>query len=287
MVWFKRFIISLLVLTVLAFATVYIWSSSLLNKKYKVPFTKLEIPTDTASGREGERLIRIEHCRDCHGEQLTGRIFDNIPNTAKLIGSNLTTIIGEYSNEELERVIRHGVKKNGTSVYFMPSEMYYELSDEAVAKMITYLRTLKPLPSPSDMPSSSVYYPLGRLKLIQGKFPPRAAMINHTEPRKYINYDTSRVAFGQYLTMTTCSNCHGKDLKGKEPQGKVRRPNLIIAAAYTKQQFYHLIKTGEGGLGRKDLGQMSEIAKNHLGFLNDDEIDAIYSFLKTLPYRKD
>jgi hypothetical protein len=62
---------------------------------------------------------------------------------------------------------------------------------------------------------------------------------------------------------------------------------LVIAAAYTKKQFYHLIKTGEGGLGRKDLGQMSELAKKHLSYLNDDEIDAIYSLLKTLPYRKD
>src|SRR5690349_17103624 len=111
MVRFKRIIIGFFVLIALAFATVYIWSALLLNKKYKVPFTKLDIPTDAASVREGERLIRIEHCRDCHGEQFTGRIFDKIPNTAKLVGSNLTTIIGDYSNEELERVIRHGVKK--------------------------------------------------------------------------------------------------------------------------------------------------------------------------------
>jgi cytochrome c553 len=282
MVYLKRIIIGLGALIALTLATIYIWSASLLDKKYHVELIKLDIPTDSASIREGERITRIEHCGDCHGMQLTGRVFDKIPNTAKLVGPNLTTIIENYSNAELERVIRHGVKKNGASVFFMPSNMYYELRDDAVAKMIAYLRTLKPLPSPADLPSSTIYYPLGRLQLIKGRFPPRAAIINHTAPRSYVNYDSSQTAFGKYLTMTACSNCHGKDLKGKE-----KRPNLVIAAAYSKEQFYHLIKTGEGGLGRKYLGQMSELAKNHLSSLNETEIDAIYSFLKTLPYRKD
>jgi mono/diheme cytochrome c family protein len=278
----KRVMISLVILIALAIATLYIWSSLLLNKKYDVPFTKLNIPTDTASIQEGDRLVYIEHCRDCHGEQLTGRVFDKFKDTAELVGPNLTTLIGAYSNEELERVIRHGVKKNGTSVFFMPSNMYYELKDEAVEKIIAYLRTLKPLPSPPHVPASTIYYPLGRLQLIQGRFPPRASLINHTAPRQYANHDTSQIAFGRYLTMTACSNCHGKDLKGT---GK--RPNLVIAAAYTKEQFYHLIKTGEGGLGRKNLGQMSELAEKHFSHLRDAEIDAVYTFLKTLPYRND
>jgi len=41
-------------------------------------------------------------------------------------------------------------------------------------------------------------------------------------------------------------------------------PNLIIAGAYNRDQFIHFLKTGEGELGRKDLGLMSLIAKNHL-----------------------
>jgi mono/diheme cytochrome c family protein len=282
MVHLKRIIIGLVALITLALTIVYIWSALLLKKRYDVPLTKLYIPADAASIREGERLIRIEHCGDCHGEQLTGSVFDKIKNTAQLVGPNLTAINSTYTSEELERVIRHGIKKNGTSVFFMPSNMYYELKDEAVAKMIAYLRTLESIPSPPGVPASIIYYPLGRLQLIEGKFPPRASIINHTAPRQYVNHDTSQIAFGRYLTMTACNNCHGKDLKGS---GK--RPNLVIAAAYKKEQFYHLIKTGEGGLGRKNLGQMSKLAKNHFSYLNDAEIDAIYTFLKTLPYRKD
>jgi mono/diheme cytochrome c family protein len=277
-----RILISLVVSAAVAIAVIFIWSSLLLSKKYNVPFTKLNIPTDSASIREGERLIRIAHCRDCHGEHLTGRVFRILKDTTELVGSNITSIISTYSDEELERVIRHGIKRNGTSVFFMPSEMYYELKDESVAKIIAYLRTIKPHPSSPDLPTSTVYFPLGRLQLIRGNFPPRAALIKHTAPRKYANHDTTQVAFGRYLTMTTCSNCHGKDLKGS---GK--RPNLVIAAAYTKDQFYHLIKTGEGGLGRKELGQMSELAREHFSYLNDSEIGAIFSFLKTLPHRKD
>jgi cytochrome c553 len=84
--------------------------------------------------------------------------------------------------------------------------------------------------------------------------------------------------------MTACSNCHGKDLKGDATN---KRPNLVIASAYTKEKFEHFIKTGEGGLGRKDLGLMSQLARRHFSYLSDSEINAMYVFLRTLPYRKD
>ena len=84
--------------------------------------------------------------------------------------------------------------------------------------------------------------------------------------------------------MTACSNCHGKDLKG-DPSGTP--PNLVIAAAYSGEGFYHFLKTGEGGLGRKDVGKMSELARDHFHYFNETEINAMYAFLKTLPNWRD
>jgi mono/diheme cytochrome c family protein len=283
-VYLQRILLGLGILIIIALAVLYIWSAAILDKKYNVSLTSLPIPTDEGSIQEGARLLRVEHCTDCHGGQLTGRIFDTIPNTALLAAPNLTTINNFYSSEEMERVIRHGVKRNGTSVFFMPANMYYELKDEAVAKIIAYLKTLHPLPSPANLPSSIRYYPLGRLQLIGGKFKPRAAIIKHSAPRQYIQFDTSRLLFGKYLVMTACSNCHGKDLKG-DPSGTP--PNLVIASAYSREGFYHLLKTGEGGLGRKDVGKMSELARDDFRYLNDTEINDMYAFLKTLPFGKD
>ena len=83
--------------------------------------------------------------------------------------------------------------------------------------------------------------------------------------------------------MTTCSGCHGKDLKGNAAG---TTPNLVIAHAYTKEQFFHLLRTGEGSLGRKNVGLMTVVARDNLSYLNDNEMSAIYSFLKTLGNEK-
>ena len=200
----------MMILIALAIAIVYIWSALIMSKTYNVPLTTIHISSDTATVREGARLIRIEHCRECHGEQFTGRAFHHFNNKADLVAPNITPIVSTYSNEELERLIRHGVKKNGKSVFFMPSHMYYELKEESVAKIIAYLRTLKPMPTPSDLPFSSTFYPLGRLDIIIRKYKGAPERINHKAPGQFAQYDTSRIAFGKYLTMTACSNCHGK-----------------------------------------------------------------------------
>jgi mono/diheme cytochrome c family protein len=285
----KKIGIGIVIVCAIVVGTLYIWSWVIMNKTYDLPFTSLNIPTDTASIQEGARLVRIAHCKDCHGELFTGRVFREIPNKVKRVTPNVTQIVSSYSNEELELLIRHGIKKNKRSVFFMPSQMYYELKDESIAKIIAYLRTLKPLPSPKDLPAGHIFHPLGRLEIIKAQymrksefFKGAADKIDHAAPQQYVNHDTTQVAFGKYLTMTACSNCHGKDLKGN-PAGTP--PNLIIAHAYTREQFIHLLKTGEGGRGKKDLGLMSIMAKDHFRYMNETEMNAIYSFLQTLGHQ--
>jgi cytochrome c553 len=281
----KKILIGILVGCAIAIGTIYIWSWRIMNKTYDLPLTFLNIPTDTASIQEGARLVRIAHCKDCHGEQFTGRIYRELDYKVKLVTPNVTQIISSYSNEELERLIRHGVKKNNRSVFFMPSPMYYELKDESVAKIIAYLRTLKPLPTPQDLPAGHVFSPLGRLEIIKGQYMHNkgfykgaADRISHTAPRQYANHDTTQVAFGKYLAMTTCGSCHGRNLEGNPA---ATTPNLVIVHAYTNEQFIHLLKTGEGALGKKNLGLMSIVAKDHFSYMNEKEMNAIYSFLKT------
>src|SRR5665213_917958 len=270
----KTTALTLVVLIVVTLAVIYTWSTIILNKTYDVPFIAVNIPHDTASIKEGGRLAHIAHCGDCHGEHLTGAIFLDVdPKIATMVAPNLTHVIPTYSNEEIERLLRYGVKKNGHSIYIMPAFMYHELKEESVSKIIAYLRTLKPQPNSPGLPSKSSYTLLGRLQLIQGKAIPIASMIKPNTEGEYVHCDTTQVSFGRYLAMSTCTACHGTDLKGFEGFS----PNLIIAASYKKEEFFKLIRTGVALGDRKNIGLMSDVTKNYLSYLNDHEIECIYA----------
>lgn len=273
----KKIALTLVLLIVVAVATIYIWSTVILNKTYDIPLTAVHIPFDSASVTEGERLVHIAHCGDCHGDHLTGKVFEDAKPLATLVAPNLTQVIPAYSNEEIERLLRYGVKKDGHSVYIMPAFMYHELKEESVSKIIAYLRTLSPVQN-ADLPAKSSFKLLGRLLLIRGRITPIADMIQLGTEGKYIHCDTTFVSFGRYLAISTCTACHGKDLKGVEGLG----PDLIIAAAYKKEDFFKLIRTGVA-LGDRKLGLMSNVTKNYLCHLNDREINCIYAYLQTKP----
>ena len=277
--YLKRIVIYLILLIVIALATVYIWSAVILNKTYDIPLSEVHIPNDTASIQEGERLVHIAHCSDCHGEHFTGAVFAKEAHVVELVAPNITRVIPTYSNAELERLLRHGVKKNGHSVYEMPADMFSQLKEESIGKMIAYFRTLRPLPDTLHNVATN-FQCLGRLILIQGKITPIADLIKFNAPRLYIPHDTSQISFGKYLAMTTCTSCHGENLKGEEEF----TPDLVIAATYTKEDFFKLIRTGVA-LGDRKLGLMTKIATNNLKYLNDNEINSIYAYLKTKPTR--
>ena len=278
----KGIVVGIVLLIILPLSIVYIWSTIILHKTYYIPLTAIHIPNDTASVREGERLTRIAHCAHCHGDKFSGGVVDKVDYVAQFIAPNISSIIPNYTNEELERLIKDGVKKNGQSVYIMPSVMYHGLKEGSIAKIIAYLRTIRPVPSTPGIPASTTYYPLGLLQIIEGKIPAMASTFKHNTPNQITQYDTSQVAFGKYLVMTSCTSCHGINLKGKAGF----TPDLIIATAYKKDMFMHLLHTGEGGLGRKKLGMMSDIAKQHLCYLDENEMNAIYMYLQTAPSQK-
>ena len=196
----KATVLTLVSLIVITLAVIYSWSTIILNKTYDVPLTAVSIPHDTASINEGRRLAHIAHCGDCHTANLTGAVFADIPpNIATLVAPNLTQVIPTYSDAEMVRLLRYGVKKNGHSIYIMPAFMYHELKEESLSKIIAYLRTIKPEPNSPGLPPKSSYALLGRLLLIQGKVVPIADMIQPNTEGKYVNCDTSGLSFGRYL----------------------------------------------------------------------------------------
>ncbi|WP_347718556.1 hypothetical protein [Sphingomonas sp.] len=63
----------------------------------------------------GERLTRVLGCTGCHGTELQGERF------YELYASNLTRDLANYSDPQLERLLREGVRPTGRDVWEMPS----------------------------------------------------------------------------------------------------------------------------------------------------------------------
>lgn len=78
--------------------------------------------------------------------------------------------------------------------------------------------------------------------------------------------------------MTSCGECHGRDLGGWGPEDDA--PSLIVAKAYSDAAFARLMKTGVAADG-KETGTafMSEVARERFSVLRDDEIAALKAYL--------
>src|SRR5215469_11430350 len=109
-----------------------------MNKVYDVPVPALTRSTDPAVIARGEHLVRSwVGCGggDCHGADLAGSVeAKKMGPLGMLCGPNITGsgLGAAYSDGELARLIRHGIKKDGRSVRLMPSQELTWLPDSEV-----------------------------------------------------------------------------------------------------------------------------------------------------------
>ena len=274
--WSGYFLVGVLGVAVIAYAAVYVMSERILNRLYDVPAIAVTVPHDSAAVAEGERLARVRGCHGCHGAKLDGAVFLDEPNVARLVAPNLTRVVPTYDDAELARLLVHGVRKDGSSVVVMPSSMFYHLSDADVGAIIAHLRAA---PLVDHDPGEREVRILGRVGLVTKQFNTESSVIDHAAPRlgnTRAADDTSQVARGEYLARTSCTECHGPALRG-DPL----TPSLARALDYPRDAFGRLLKTGVPRDGR-DLTMMDDVARERFSHLRDDEVDAIYAFLRTI-----
>src|SRR5215471_9247316 len=112
-------------------------------------------PLDTGGG-----LFRIKE-----GMELAGRNWsaEDAPfATAPNLTPDRETGIGGWTDDQLARAIREGIGHDGRTLFpIMPYDHYRDMSDEDVASIIVYLRSVKPIRNP--LPKSAVPFPLNRL----------------------------------------------------------------------------------------------------------------------------
>ena len=82
--------------------------------------------------------------------------------------------LADYSDEALVRLIRRGVKHDGTTAIVMPASVLGRISDQDVAAIVSYIRSLSPRPDAVTV--STQWGPLGYIALAAGKVDLSAAI---------------------------------------------------------------------------------------------------------------
>ncbi len=173
---------SLVGLVVVAFAVLYGIGTARANKTYTIPVTVPPIPNDAAAIERGEHIASsFGICKNCHGDNLGGKVEYAIPDMLTIPTPNLTAGKGGvgayYTDEDWVRAIRHGVGHDGRALFFMASQAFHVWSDADVGALIAYLKQVPPVDN--SLPARS-FAPLGRLMLGTGMVPPVAVdLIDH------------------------------------------------------------------------------------------------------------
>jgi len=198
------------------FAAASVFARVRLAKHYDTHRLGLPLPpeSDTAAVLRGKHLVTARYgCAGCHGQNLGGGVMIDDPAIGNVRGPNLTGGNGNrtanYSMADWDRVVRHGIKPDGTPAV-MPSDDFFKMSDAELSDIVAYVRSVPPVDGAIPPPS---FGPVGKVLLALGKMPLSAEHMpvsdHPSEPPPVAN----SAQFGEHLA-ATCVTCHRQNLAG-------------------------------------------------------------------------
>lgn len=260
---------------ILAGAGLYAASERILRRSHDLPLRPIALPSDPASLELGQRRATLTGCfAGCHGDTAEGQVWSDDWLTARFTAPNLTQVIHDYGDAELARLLRHGVRADGTTAFVMPAVQFRHLTDEDLGAILAFLKTLPPIEGPVYRRGLG---PLGRLGLLRGQVYPSVDDVDPAVPLAGTPPPATPLERGRYIAMITCPECHGPDLEGWP--GDVAPP-LAIVAAYGRDEFHRLMREGLAKGGR-EVGLMTRVGRIRTVTLTDQEVDELYDYLRS------
>lgn len=271
-------------LVLVFYLVVYIKTQGRIDKTYQVNIKPLAIPEDSVSYARGKIIATNRGCLGCHGIDLGGgRAFidENTP-VGVIYAANITSGKGGivFNDTDWIKVLRHGLDKNNKSVWLMPSQDIYEISNQDMRDLINYVKNA--LPVDRVVPGKSIK-PLGRVLLFADKFPFLSAeLINHNAEIPDVVKPAETAEYGHYLA-TVCQGCHGPKFTGAESHepGGVPAPNITATGEVGKwaaDDFLTIFHKGVTPQGRTlDKGMPWDKFS-----YTDTDLKALYLYFKSL-----
>lgn len=290
--WVGVILAALAALIVVLLAAAYFQTEARLNKVYTPPADALTIPDDAESIANGKHIFQYRGCEACHGEQLEGKVYLEDPAVGKVIAGNLTRGEGGYgasfSDADWVRAIRYGLRPDGTPLLFMPSTEFYYLSDDDLADVIAYIKSVPPVDNVQPTSSLSL---TGRavMTLVPAITFVPAELIPLADPRPVAPEAGVTAEYGAYLSIS-CHVCHGLTMSGGVipgmPSDWPPAPNLTFGGGsalptWTEQDFINALRTGKTPLNKELRAQY--MPWNSYKFMSDDELRAVWMYLQSLP----
>lgn len=283
---------SLLLLVAVAVVGATMQYDRLFEQRYTVADHPVAATTSPEDLAEGQRLLKARACAECHGSDYGGKAFLDDPGLGKLYSANITggkgSRVAGWSDLELEKVIRHSVRPDGSPLLFMPAHEFWYLSDADLAKI---LQAMKALPKVDrDQPAQEatlLFKVLGAAGLLDVQ---AAAKVDHQKPHEAAPEPAPTKEFGKYLSVT-CVGCHGAGfgggpIPGAPPSFPVPT-NLTPAkdglGKYDEASFMAALRTGK----RPDGSDINPFMPWKVyGEMTDVELKALYAFLSSLPAKE-
>jgi len=284
--WLFRGLVTVLAVLAIVVTTVWTLSNRQLAKRYAVTPEAVTVPTDSAAIVRGRHLATaIGKCVNCHGDNLDGQRMGMGP-VGTFTAINLTRGkggVGNFSDADLVRAIRHGVAPDGRPLIFMPSRAYSGFNATDLAALIAYIRSVPSVDN--ELPPSSVG-PIGRMIIARDPTKLIAApALDHTAPFPAEILPGPTAEYGGYLVVVGgCTICHGPDLRGglKEgPPGTPPSQDLTPSGdpgKWTEADFRKALREGL----RPDGTVINPFMPWRLTkLMTDEEIAAVWAYLKT------
>ncbi|MBP6900507.1 MAG: c-type cytochrome [Burkholderiaceae bacterium] len=295
--WIRRGLVTLAGLATLAAATVATGLVLAEQRQQRRPdlamaeARKLALPTDAASLERGRYLYATRGCVDCHGAQGAGRNFVD-EGGLRLSGPNLTAGRGSatqgYTLADWDRLLRHGVKRDGRVVRVMPSQDYQGLTDADLGALVAHVRALPAV----DGLAAEIRLPLPvRVLYGLGQIPDAHDLIDHGRAPAQPVPEAVSIEHGRYVA-AMCVGCHGAQLAGGRipgappswPAAPDLRPGAdgVLATRYhDAQALQAMLRSGR----RADGSSIAVMPFESLRQLSDTDAAALHLYLSSLPAR--
>ncbi|MEO6676018.1 MAG: cytochrome c [Pseudomonas sp.] len=259
--------------------------------------------------KQGEYLARAGDCVACHtakdGKPFAGGLPMETP-IGTIYSTNITpdkTGLGEYSFEDFDKAVRHGVAKNGSTLYpAMPYPSYASVTEPDMQALYAYFMH-GVAPVAQENKASDIPWPLSMRWPLMGwrwLFAPAVADYQAAPGADAV------VSRGAYLVegLGHCGACHtpraltmqekslnagdgSTFLSGSAPlEGwiakSLRGDHKDGLGSWSEEQLVQFLKTGRSDRSAV-FGGMSDVVTHSMQYMTDADLTAIARYLKSLP----